>query len=62
MTLLLTLQMNHGGTHQSLYMITLKDALNICAMIMFAKQTGQELHWYYAEDKHIEKKELQINN
>jgi hypothetical protein len=29
-----------------------KDALNIRATIAFAKETGQQLHWYYAEDKH----------
>jgi len=29
-----------------------KDALNVQATITFAKETGQELHWYYAEDKH----------
>jgi len=33
-----------------------KDALNICATVAFAKQTGQELYWYYAEDKHHKKK------
>ena len=35
-----------------MYDNTAKDTLNVCAAIAFAKQTGQELHWYYAEDKH----------
>ena len=29
-----------------------KDAINVKAASAFAKQTGQELQWYYAEDKH----------
>jgi hypothetical protein len=32
-----------------------KDALNEKAAVAFAKQTGQELHWYYAVDKHNSK-------
>src|ERR1700733_1744725 len=28
-----------------------KDAINIRAASAFAKETGQQLQWYYAEDK-----------
>ncbi|KAH8795881.1 hypothetical protein DL96DRAFT_1480497, partial [Flagelloscypha sp. PMI_526] len=30
----------------------LKDALNKRATLAYAKNTGQELHWYYANDSH----------
>ena len=29
-----------------------KDTINVKAASAFAKQTGQELQWYYTEDKH----------
>jgi hypothetical protein len=29
-----------------------KDAINTRATCAFAKETGQELQWYYAEDKY----------
>lgn len=29
-----------------------KDAIDAQAVTAFTKETGQELHWYYAEDRH----------